>query len=98
MDSTSDLEKAQLKKLEHEIAALERQAKEQETTETVRQEKLKLEIKTLIWQTGRIYRLSQFAIIFSIIATLATVFATLYGLWNSYTKDIENKKKELVER
>ncbi len=96
--STSDLEKAQLKKLEHEIAALERQAEEQESTATVQQKKLDLEVKTLIWQTGRVYRLSQFAIIFSIIATLVTVFATCYGLWTSYTKDIENKKKEFTER
>jgi hypothetical protein len=94
----NELEKAQLQKLEWEIAVLERQAKEQETTAAAQQEKVKLEIKTLTWQTGRIYRLSQFAIIFSIIATLVTVFATCYGLWASYTKDIENKKKEFAER
>lgn len=94
----SDLDKAQLQKLELEIAALRRQAKEQESTETAKQEKLKLEVKTLIWQTGRIYRLSQFAIIFSITATLVTVFATTFGIWTSYNKDIENKQKELKER
>ncbi len=94
----SDLDKAQLQKLELEIAALRRQAKEQESTETAKQEKLKLEVKTLIWQTGRIYRLSQFAVIFSITATLVTVFATTFGIWTSYNKDIENKQKELRER
>jgi hypothetical protein len=97
-ESPGPIEEAQLRKLELEIRNLERAVEEAESTETSKQEKLKLEVKTLIWQTGRVYRLSQFAVIFSIFATLVTIFATTYGIWTSYVKDIENKKKELTQK
>lgn len=97
-ESKSKLEEAQLRKIELEVKALERKEKEEESTEPTRQQKLNLELKTLLWQTGRVYRLSQFAIIFSILATLVTIFATGYGIWSSYKKDTEIKAKEIRER
>jgi hypothetical protein len=92
------LEDSQLKKLALEIKALERIEEEETNTKLPKQKKLDLELKTLLWQTGRVYRLSQFAIIASILATLVTIFATSYGIWASYQKDTENKTKELRER
>jgi hypothetical protein len=89
---------AQLRKLNLEIDALERTVSEQKSTEKFKKDKLELEIDTLKWQTGRVYRLSQFAVIFSIIATLVTIFYTGYNIWSSYTKDTENKKKELTQK
>lgn len=97
-ESESALDAAGLRKLELEIAALERKEKEEESTEPTRQQKLNLELKTLLWQTGRVFKLSQFAIIFSILATVVTVFATTYGIWTSYRKDTEIKAKEIRER
>jgi len=92
------LEEGQLKKLELEIKALERIEEEETDAKLPKQKKLDLELKTLLWQTGRVYRLSQFAIIASILATLVTVFATSYGIWASYKQDTELKEKELRER
>jgi hypothetical protein len=92
------LEKAQLRKLELEIDALERTAHEEKSVGISKQEKVKLEVKTLLWQTGRVYRLSQFAVIFSILATLVTIFATGYGMWSSYTKENETRVKERTDR
>lgn len=97
-DAKKLLEDSQLKKLALEIKALERIEEEETDTRIPKQKKLDLELKTLLWQTGRVYRLSQFAIIASILATLVTIFATSYGIWASYTKDTENKEKELRER
>ena len=92
------LEDSHLKKLALEIKALERIEEEETNIKIPKQKKLDLELKTLLWQTGRVYRLSQFAIIASILATLVTIFATSYGIWASYQKDTENKTKELRER
>jgi len=92
------LEDAQVRKLELEIDALRRAANEEESVGVSKQEKVRLEVKTLLWQTGRVYRLSQFAVIFSILATLVTIFATAYGIWTSYVKDNETKVKERTDR
>ena len=92
------LEDAQLRKLQLEIDALERIANEEQTVGISKQEKVRLEVKTLLWQTGRVYRLSQFAVIFSILATMVTIFATGYGIWTSYAKDSETKVKERTDR
>jgi hypothetical protein len=92
------LEEEQLRKLALEIKALERREEEEINARFPKQQKLDLELKTLLWQTGRVYRLSQFAIIASVLATLVTVFATSYGIWASYKKDTELKAKELRER
>lgn len=97
-DAQKLLEDSQLKKLALEIKALERIEEEETNIKIPKQKKLDLELKTLLWQTGRVYRLSQFAIIASILATLVTIFATSYGIWASYQKDTENKTKELRER
>jgi hypothetical protein len=92
------IEESQLKKLELEVRSLERKEGEETQTTKPRGEKLQLELDNLRWQTGRIYRLSQFAVIFSVLATIVTIFATTYGIWSSYKKDIENKRKELTQR
>jgi hypothetical protein len=92
------LEDAQVRKLELEIDALTRAANEEQSVGTSKQEKVRLEVKTLLWQTGRVYRLSQFAVIFSILATLVTIFATAYGIWTSYVKDNETRVKERTDR
>jgi hypothetical protein len=94
----NSLEDAQLRKLELEIDALRRAANEENSVGVSKQEKIKLEVKTLLWQTGRVYRLSQFAVIFSILATLVTVFATVYGIWSSYQKDTEARIKDRTDR
>lgn len=97
-EALNRLEEAQLRRLQLEIDALERTADEEKLVGVSKQDKIKLEVKTLLWQTGRVYRLSQFAVIFSILATLVTVFATGYGIWSSYTKDNETKVKERMDR
>lgn len=97
-ESKKLLEEAQVRKLELEIKALERKENEERNTEEPRQKKLTLELKTLLWQTGRVYRISQFVFIISVLATVVTIFATVYGIWSTYKKDIESKKKERIER
>ena len=96
---------AQLRKLELEIAALEANNHKEDATADAEQRKLDLEIQSLKWQNGLVYRLSQFATIFTILATLVTVFATGFGIWTAYhklvtdkNKEAEIKKKEVTER
>lgn len=67
--------------------------------------KLELEISSLKWQNSSIGRLTRFAAFFTIMATAATVLATLFTVWQGYSKfrlDKENdlilRKKEFVER
>lgn len=90
----NEVNEAQLRKLQLEIQALEREGHFDDETAAQKHQKLNLELQSLAWQNGLIYRLGQFATIFTILATLVTVFATGFGIWTAYTKLVSDREKE----
>jgi hypothetical protein len=97
-NSSPDIEKAQLEKLQLEIAALKRAEEFDKGISGERKKKVYYDTQSARWQTSLIYRASQFA-------TIITIFATAFGIWAAYDKlvtdrqhDYEQKSKERVER
>lgn len=67
--------------------------------------KLELEISSLEWHNSLLGRLARFATLFTITATAVTILATLFSVWQGYSKfmldkenDLSLRKKELIER
>jgi hypothetical protein len=92
------VEKAELEKLELEIAALKRSDEFEAETKEERRKKLYYDTQSARWQTSLIYRASQFA-------TIITIFATAFGIWTAYNKLVtdrqnenEQKSKDRIER
>ncbi len=74
-----------------EVASLERSEKFDIEIEPEKRRKLFLESESLRWQTTLIYRASQFATIF-------TIFATLFGVYEAYDKLVTDKRTEVEQR
>jgi hypothetical protein len=85
------VEELQRRKAELEVASLERTEKFDIETEAEKRRKLFYESESLRWQTTLIYRASQFATIF-------TIFATLFGVYEAYDKLISDKRTEVEQR
>src|SRR5467141_3871160 len=92
------IEELQRRKAELEVRSLERAEEFDKETEPGRRRKLFYETESVRWQTTLIYRASQFATIF-------TIFATLFGIYEAYDKlisdksaEVEQRKKEIRER
>lgn len=81
------VEQANLRKLELEIEALEREKRFEGEAREEKRGKLYYETQSLKWQTSLLYRLTQFA-------TVITIFATAFGVYQAYVKLVEDKLKE----
>jgi hypothetical protein len=97
-NTESELEKAQLLKLQLEILSLESQRQEQTTTADLRQQKLKQELSSQKWQNSRIGRLAQFGAIITVIVAVVGLLITYLKFTDERSKDRELREKELVER
>lgn len=84
------VEAAQLQKLQMEIAALNRAERFEAEAEQQKRDKLFYETQSLRWQTSLFYKLTQFA-------TIITIFATAFGVYQAYTKLVEDKIKATQE-
>jgi hypothetical protein len=81
------VEQASLRKLQLEIEALEREKRFEGEAREEKRGKLYYETQSLRWQTSLLYRLTQFA-------TVITIFATAFGVYQAYLKLVEDKLKE----
>jgi hypothetical protein len=99
------IEQEQLRKLRLENEALERERSLAVDTPDRKRQKLDLEVESLQWQNGLIYKLGQYATIVTILATAATICATGLGVfiaYNNFKSDREHeaalKQKELADK
>jgi hypothetical protein len=77
----------ELEKLELEIAALKRCEEFENETREERRRKLYYDTQSARWQTSLIYRLSQFA-------AIITIFATMFGIYFTYNKLVTDRDNE----
>ncbi len=81
---------AELEKLELEIASLRRDEEFESETLAQRKQKLYYDTQSARWQTSLIYRLSQFA-------AIVTIFATLFGIYFTYNKLVTDRDNEFKQ-
>jgi len=81
---------AELEKIELEIASLRRGAAFESETLAQRKQKLYYDTHSARWQTSLIYRLSQFA-------AIVTIFATLFGIYFTYNKLVTDRDNEFKQ-